>query len=112
MFYLKRYGKTLTYVIALGYLFSIWMFIVSVVIEEQIKNLEVKLITFEIFIFMLILSLNDLSAKTWIKSLLPADEYPKMVAKTVIAYYFASLIGCGGFFFLTSRDLLTMRTFL
>ena len=34
MFYLKRYGKTLTYVNALGYLFSIWMFIVSVVIEE------------------------------------------------------------------------------
>ena len=33
-FYLKRYGKTLTYVIILGYSFAIWMFYVSFVIED------------------------------------------------------------------------------
>ena len=32
--YLKRYGKTLTYIIFLGYAFSIFMFFVSTVIES------------------------------------------------------------------------------
>jgi hypothetical protein len=57
---------------------------------------------------MLILALNDLSAMTWIKTLLPADEYPKMIAKTSMAYNLASLIGCGGFFYLTTREIMTI----
>jgi len=34
VFYIKSLGKTLTYVIILGYFFSAWMFIISFVIKD------------------------------------------------------------------------------
>ena len=110
VFYLKRFGKTLTYVIFLGYFFSIWMFFVSFVLESQLANLEVDKITFEIFVFMLILALYDLSAQTWMKSVI-APDYPKMIGKTSIAYNGAQLFGCGGFLFLSQKGYLSIRTF-
>ena len=53
------------------------------------QNLEINAITFEIFVFMLILALYDLSTQAWIKNLLTPDEYPKMIGKTSMAYNFA-----------------------
>ena len=62
MFYIKRYGKILTYVIGFGYTFGFWMIYVAYYLEQQINDLSINLITFEIFLFMIVLALLDLSA--------------------------------------------------